>query len=350
MEHANYLVSHRVATSIALTGGSSRRSQVVVLIPGDKDLVFEDSILAVTIDRSSLLLRRKRRKIDMEYDMGINEMDPRLIPGTLMNFTVHERFRKEQELMAAERVFDIIHLYLWFREHAWISVVMSAFYLTTVFVLMKIMKNRPGFELKGPLIVWNSVLAIFSTIGAYRCSFFTLKEMYHYGFHQSACRGRIFTPLECLWEVLFTASKAVEFGDTFFLILRKRPVGFLQVYHHGTVLMFSWYSLAYDNATKRLFASMNFTVHSVMYTYFALKALGIFVPKPIAKSITTLQMSQFALGLFITCSSLFFKVTAGCDSPAVFILLNIIMYISMLGLFRDYFKRSYTRGEPKKVD
>ncbi|CAG0890691.1 unnamed protein product [Cyprideis torosa] len=288
----------------------------------------------------------------MEYAEGINERDPRLIAitGSLMNFTITEKFLEEQELLVVERAFDVIHLYLWFREHAWISVVMSAFYLTTVFVLMKIMKNRPGFELKGPLIVWNSVLAIFSVIGTYRTAFFAVKEMFEFGFHQSICRGRIFAPVERLWEVLFTASKAVEFGDTFFLILRKRPVGFLQVYHHSTVLMFSWYSVAYDNATKRLFASMNFTVHSVMYTYFALKAVGMSIPKFISKSITTLQMSQFALGIFITCSAFLFKVTTGCDSPAVFILLNIIMYISMLGLFRDYFKRSYTRAEPKKVD
>ena len=43
---------------------------------------------------------------------------------------------------------------------------------------------------------------------------------------------------------------------------------------------------------------MNFTVHTVMYSYFALKAIGINVPSRIALVITIMQISQMFLGLF----------------------------------------------------
>ena len=35
---------------------------------------------------------------------------------------------------------------------------------------------------------------------------------------------------------LFTLTKALEFGDTVLLALRKRPITFLHAYHHLTVV------------------------------------------------------------------------------------------------------------------
>ncbi|CAG0891669.1 unnamed protein product [Cyprideis torosa] len=239
-------------------------------------------------------------------------------------------------------------IYLWFRHNPSASLLFSASYLIIVFVLLRIMQDRPGFELKGPLALWNGFLAIFSIYGVCRCAIYAFWEGWRYGFHQAICRGRITSPDEALWEVLFTASKVLEFGDTFFLILRKRPVTFLQVYHHAIVLIFSWYSTAYDNALKTVFGSLNVAVHSVMYTYFSLTAAGVSIPRSIARCITMLQMGQFVAGILIICSAIFFKTTIGCDGPFQGYFLSIAIYISFLILFHNYFAQSQKRHAKKQ--
>ena len=44
-------------------------------------------------------------------------------------------------------------------------------------------------------------------------------------------------------------------------------------YHHVTVLVYAWYSYTEHTATARWFVVMNYTIHSIMYSYYAFKAL-----------------------------------------------------------------------------
>ena len=43
-------------------------------------------------------------------------------------------------------------------------------------------------------------------------------------------------------------------------------------YHHVTVLIYCWYSFSEYTAPARWFVVMNFIVHSLMYSYYFLKA------------------------------------------------------------------------------
>ncbi|CAG0890249.1 unnamed protein product, partial [Cyprideis torosa] len=193
---------------------------------------------------------------------------------------------------------DIESLYFWFRRNAGASLVLSTVYIIAVILLVQIMRDRPGFELKRPLALWNGLLAIFSSYGVYRYTIYFFIEAWSYGFHQAICRARLTSLDQALWDMILTFSKVVEFGDTFFLIFRKRPVTFLQVYHHAITLIFCWYSTAYDSSVKTVFGSLNLAVHSLMYTYFSLTALGVSIPRPIARCITMLQMGQFVTMAF----------------------------------------------------
>jgi elongation of very long chain fatty acids protein 6 len=76
------------------------------------------------------------------------------------------------------------------------------------------------------------------------------------------------------WTLAFVLSKVPELGDTVFIVLRKQPLIFLHWYHHVTVLIYSWYSYSEYTAAARWFVVMNYIVHSVMYSYYAFKALG----------------------------------------------------------------------------
>ena len=94
------------------------------------------------------------------------------------------------------------------------------------------------------------------------------------------------------WGWLFTLSKVLELGDTVFLVLRKRPLTFLHVYHHCTVLLCCWYGTAIVSPISRWYATMNYFVHSIMYTYFAAQVLRWFsISKGLAMTITAMQVS-----------------------------------------------------------
>lgn len=58
--------------------------------------------------------------------------------------------------------------------------------------------------------------------------------------------------------------------------------------------MYHWYEPA-----QQWYVVMNSFVHSFMYTYYALKALKIRVPRPIAMFITTIQLLQMVLGVTV---------------------------------------------------
>ena len=52
------------------------------------------------------------------------------------------------------------------------------------------------------------------------------------------------------------------------------------------------YSYAELAATCRWFVVMNYSVHALMYSYYAVRASRVKVPKPLAMVITLLQLLQ----------------------------------------------------------
>ncbi|CAG0903284.1 unnamed protein product [Cyprideis torosa] len=265
----------------------------------------------------------------------------------LLNLT-YDDFGSGGGSQIERNLFHIQPLYLWFKHNPSVSLVFSTAYLIAVFLLLQIMRDRPGFELKRPLALWNGLLATFSIYAVYRFTIYMFLEGWKYGYYQMVCRGRLTSPDQALWEVIFISSKVVEFGDTFFLIVRKRPVTFLQVYHHGITLIFCWYSTAYDNSVKTVFGSLNFAVHSFMYTYFCVSALGVSIPRSIASCITTLQMGQFVAAIVAICSAIFFKTNVGCDGSFLMYCISITIYVSFFILFRNYFAQSQKRRAKKE--
>merc|ERR1711870_98735 len=104
---------------------------------------------------------------------------------------------------------------------------------------------------------------------------------------------------------LFAFSKIPELGDTAFLILKGKPVRFLQWYHHSTVMLFCWLAIATEDTPGIWFAMTNYTVHAVMYMYFFLTAfssLKRFV-KVVAPLVTVIMYSSY----FVLFSQLFLE-------------------------------------------
>ena len=146
---------------------------------------------------------------------------------------------------------------------------------------------------------------------------------------------------------MFTLSKVPELGDTVFIVLRKQPLIFLHWYHHVTVLLYAWYSYSDYIATARWFICMNYLVHSIMYTYYALKALKFKVWRSIAMFITTAQLAQMIMGAAVNIWAYQVKQAGNeCHVSYENIKISLLMYISYFVLFARFFRRAYFMSKP----
>ena len=227
----------------------------------------------------------------------------------------------------------------------------SALYLILIYVAKKWMEGRDSMKLRPALIVWNTCLASFSVIAFIQ---FTpsglIYEICQGGFIHSVCLVKPFsTPELNFWSTLFILSKFVEFGDTFFLIFKKSPLTFLHVYHHVTVAVYTWFGGIDRSSIGHWFCAMNYGVHSVMYTYFMLKSLGVNLTSVIARSITALQLSQFFMGLvcIIVVASRLWQGKE-CNTSEMCAIVGLVIYGSYLMLFLNFFYYRYIKQRPKK--
>lgn len=147
------------------------------------------------------------------------------------------------------------------------------------------------------------------------------------------------------WHWIFVCSKVIEFGDTMFLVLRKRPLTFLHVYHHVSVLLFCWNTFISCSAPARWFGVMNFVVHSFMYTYYFARSLDVKMPKSIAIAITTSQIAQMVMGSFV-CVYAYNAKRQGrhCDVGYDELKLYLAIYLSYFILFLRFFANTYLRS------
>jgi GNS1/SUR4 family len=99
---------------------------------------------------------------------------------------------------------------------------------------------------------------------------------------------------------LFYLSKFWEFVDTAILIVKRKPVSFLQSYHHFGAVLTVWVFVVTRCSYIQVFIVMNTFVHAVMYTYFGLSLTRFnWVMAWAKRYITRMQIFQFFLGLFL---------------------------------------------------
>nr|BCL51434.1 fatty acid synthase [Plautia stali] len=237
---------------------------------------------------------------------------------------------------------------VWMTKNWTISFYICGLYMILIFGGQHYMQSRPRFNLKGVLCVWNSLLAAFSLMGAFR----TAPELFHvlktYGVYHSICIPSFIEHdrVAGVWTWLFVLSKLPELGDTVFIVLRKQPLIFLHWYHHITVFLYSWFSYTEYTATARWFVVMNFCVHSIMYTYYALRSMGYRLPRRFAMLITTCQLAQMVVGCTVNIwAAQYLQEHQPCHVSTMNVKLSIAMYFSYFVLFARFFYKSYLDAE-----
>ncbi|XP_044229275.1 elongation of very long chain fatty acids protein 6-like [Thunnus albacares] len=243
-----------------------------------------------------------------------------------------------------ERRFDERGAIAWMQANWSTSFVFSAMYAALVFGGQHYMKPRPKMNLRRPLVVWSLSLALFSIVGAIRTGSYMFHILSSSGFRHSVCDQSFYNgPISKFWAYAFVLSKAPELGDTAFIVLRKQKLLFLHWYHHITVLLYSWYSYKDMVAGGGWFMTMNYGVHALMYSYYAVRAASLRVPRPFAMVITSAQILQMAMGL--TVSGLVYRWMQQGDCPSRLdnITWATLMYLSYLLLFSNFFYHTYLR-------
>ncbi|CAK8678663.1 unnamed protein product [Clavelina lepadiformis] len=228
-------------------------------------------------------------------------------------------------------------------------IVCTAAYLLMIFAGPKYMKDKTRFELRKPMMIWSFMLAVFSILGAVRTSAVMLVAFQTGGLHTVVCDPIFYHgPITHFWCGLFSFSKFLEYIDTVFIVLRKQNLIFLHWYHHITVAFVTGLIYSSQYGGGWIFVTVNFIIHSLMYSYYALKAAGIKLPRALALVITISQIAQMIIGCAVMYGIVVWGDEYGCPSSPVHKISGSVMYASYLALFANFFYKTYIVGKKAK--
>uniref|UniRef100_A0A0M3I644 Elongation of very long chain fatty acids protein n=1 Tax=Ascaris lumbricoides TaxID=6252 RepID=A0A0M3I644_ASCLU len=243
-----------------------------------------------------------------------------------------------------EKSFDSVRSTQWMQNNWLHSVSSSIFYVIAIYGGQKVMQSRKAWCLDTPLFLWNLGLAIFSIIGVMRMTPEMWWSITANSLEYSICTASFAQGVTGFWTEMFAMSKVMEFGDTAFIVLRKRPLLFLHWYHHVTVLVYTWHAYKDHTASGRWFIWMNYTVHAFMYSYYALRAMHVRLPKRAAMMVTVLQILQMVGGVTIGISILRIKMAGRpCQQTWNNLYFSFTIYLSYFLLFCNFFYHAYLK-------
>jgi fatty acid elongase 3 len=110
------------------------------------------------------------------------------------------------------------------------------------------------------------------------------------------CSKEAYTSRLELFYYLNYIFKLWEFIDTVFLVLKKRPLEFLHVYHHSATAAFAYLFLWKPISSSWSVLLLNLGVHVLMYYYYAVSSVS---KRNIwwKKHLTSMQIMQFLLDI-----------------------------------------------------
>ncbi|NWV94513.1 ELOV6 protein, partial [Machaerirhynchus nigripectus] len=247
-----------------------------------------------------------------------------------------------------EKNFNHLAARKWMEENWQKSFIISFIYLILIFGIQHFMKERRPFNLRAPLILWSFSLTLFSFISACRIWKQIAFLLHTKGFKRSVCSKSFYVhPVSKFWIYLFVLSKLVELGDTLFIVLRKKKLVFIHWYHHLATLILAWHGYKDTVLALGWNAALNLSVHTLMYCYYTVTAMGIRVPTSIAMLITTSQMVQMVVFLILNICIFFWKDDKLCHINWLMFSLGTGLYTTLFVLFSNFFIKTYLSSTRK---
>lgn len=249
-----------------------------------------------------------------------------------------------------------------YQDNYYFFTIIAILYYPTIFGIRYLMTDAEPYDLGGAkskgfnwIFWWEVGLAVFSILGMYHTVPMMLAPIFEgSSLTEAVCMDGVHDDPRNLWVFFFMVSKVFEFGDTIFVVLRKKPLILLQHYHHLATMLYCWYgtltTFSYNN-TNVFFAGMNLTVHSIMYSWYAATRTGWRSPKWLMMFVTLLQLVQMIFGVTI----IYLSVRGDHESCGKWEKEDIwglracfFMYFSYLILFSKLFYDNYCTKRKKK--
>ncbi|CAI7889952.1 unnamed protein product [Closterium sp. NIES-53] len=145
------------------------------------------------------------------------------------------------------------------------------------------------------------------------------------------------------WSYIYYLSKYYELLDTVILVLKNKPLSFLHVYHHATIVFLCWLWLTNTQSLQVIAITINTGIHVMMYFYYFMHSVGM--PPPWKMFVTNSQIIQFMIGTFVSFPLIYFHFTrpTGCAGFESFCF-NLFFNSSLLYLFVDFHIRNYGKA------
>lgn len=239
---------------------------------------------------------------------------------------------------------------------AYHPVIAIVIYLATIFGLRRVMKDRPPIKMRYLIFLHNVFLCVLSAAMAAGIFIeigwlllFPPKALPVSPFREVLCdtTGRSMSGRMGWWLYIFYVSKYYELVDTLIMVLSKRRLNFLHVYHHCIVLPLFYVYMSTHMVLQWIIVVANCLVHVAMYYYYAMAALGFKVWWK--KYITMTQIIQFIIDLTSTWPyPVLYSSQTGCSGGMRAWLFGQAVGFSFFKLFSDFYVKSYS-SNPKIV-
>jgi len=252
-----------------------------------------------------------------------------------------------------------------YNRHMTKILVPAVLYYPVIYGIKATLKNRKPFDLGGSktsckinwIFWWETGLAVFSILGTLHIVPLALEPIISgkKTIAGAICMDSVLNDPRGVWVFYLGLSKIFEFGDTLFVVLRKRPLILLQHWHHFATMLYCTYGIigTYDmNNSNVFFAAMNYTVHSIMYTWYATTRLGWRSPRWCMICVTLMQLFQMVCGvgiLLITGYSWGSDCGPWATDDPIGFKFTLFMYASYMVLFAKLFCEKYLTLRPKLI-
>ncbi|XP_054714831.1 elongation of very long chain fatty acids protein 7-like [Uloborus diversus] len=214
------------------------------------------------------------------------------------------------------------------------------------------MKDRPPFRIERTIIAYNVAMVVLSAFFfLYGGSFTYIPPWGKFSwFCQPIDYGyepRVLQMVSLGWWYLML--KIAEFADTVFFVLRKKfdHISALHVIHHSLVAWGVWIGIKFGaGGSNAFFPFLNCFVHTLMYSYYCMAALGMKKHLWWKKHLTILQMVQFVVAFAHGLVPLFHD----CGYQKGFAYAIMFHALLFMVMFINFYRNTYHKKQKRLQD
>jgi len=217
--------------------------------------------------------------------------------------------------------------------------------------------NIKPLQLKWLFFIHNSILTVVSAALLSGFAYNLLPMMKKHGIIYAMCNAGSYTQQMELLYYLNYLVKWWELFDTLFLVLKRKKLEFLHVYHHSFTMVLCYVELVGRVSISWFVITINLAVHVIMYYYYARTSV---IKKRVwwKQYLTTMQIVQFIIDIIVIYAVLIannlYKINPNfifsypCSGNGFAHFFGCIIVTSYLFLFIDFFKKTYKSKVSKK--